>query len=405
MGVNVGDVRRRLKAAGYSPEKAPGERVFQVDALLTAIEHHGHVEYCGNLAGWQKGLYVINEKRVLVMESPKLIEPKEGDWDMVGAILNSMLGTMQLTYLFGWLKVAIESLRSRQWRPGQALVLCGPADCGKSLSQDLLTLLLGGRSAKPHRYMSDQTPFNGDLVGCEHLMIEGEEASSDIRARRFFGARIKEIAANQIQSCHAKYRPAISLPPFWRLSISVNDEPENLLILPPLDESLVDKFIMLKCAKHPMPMRTVSNAERVAFMHRLKSELPALIDFLLKWRIPADLESQRYGITHYHHPAVTETLTTLAPEFRLLELIDAELWAATAPAQWQGSATELERKLTSQNSNVAKQAERLLGHSSQACGNYLARLCKKFSVRVNVKHTRSGNLWTIQPPQIEDQNA
>src|SRR5262249_60300745 len=111
--------------------------------------------------GFDKGVYVIGERRVLVMESPKLIEPREGDWDMVGAILNLMLGTMQLTYLFGWLKVAIESLRSRVWRPGQALVLCGPADCGKSLTQDLITLLLGGRSAKPHRYMSDATPFNG----------------------------------------------------------------------------------------------------------------------------------------------------------------------------------------------------------------------------------------------------
>jgi hypothetical protein len=36
------------------------------------------------------------------------------------------------------------------------------------------------------------------------------------------------------------------LKPFWRLSITLNDEPENLLILPPLDESLGDKIMLLR---------------------------------------------------------------------------------------------------------------------------------------------------------------
>jgi hypothetical protein len=190
MAVNAGDVRRRLKGAGYSPYKQPGEKLSQVDKLLNAIQHYGHVEYAGNLAGFQKGPYTIGEKRILVLESPRLIEPEGGDYSTLSSVLTKMWGQTQLIYLFGWLKAAIESLRARSWRPGQALVLCGPRDCGKSLCQELFTLLLGGRSAKPHRYMSQQTPFNGDLVGAEHLMIEDEEASSDIRARRFFGARI-----------------------------------------------------------------------------------------------------------------------------------------------------------------------------------------------------------------------
>ena len=77
--------------------------------------------------------------------------------------------------------------------------------------------------------MSGATEFNGELFGCEHLMIEDDIGSTDFRARRNFGTRIKEFTVNEVQSCHAKNRQAINLKPFWRLSITLNEEPENLL--------------------------------------------------------------------------------------------------------------------------------------------------------------------------------
>ena len=181
------------------------------------------------------------------------------------AFLKNLLTTSdcdQLPHVFGWLKVAYESLASGRNRPGQALALAGPPASGKSLAQNLFTEILGGRAAKPYRYMSGGTDFNGDLFACEHLMIEDDIGTTDIRSRRNFGTRIKEFTVNQVQSCHPKQRPAISLTPFWRLSISLNEEPENLLILPPFDESLRDKIILLKTNRCPMPMPTGTEAER-----------------------------------------------------------------------------------------------------------------------------------------------
>lgn len=64
------------------------------------------------------------------------------------------------------------------------------------------------------------------------------------------------VTACETQSCHAKNRQAITLTPLWRLTISLNDEPESLLTLPPLDNSLEDKVILCKGEKHAMPMRT-----------------------------------------------------------------------------------------------------------------------------------------------------
>jgi hypothetical protein len=396
--IKTSDVRRWLKERGCRNEAKGKESVSEIDSLLTIFQREFDVDYAGSLAGYRRGLYEVGGKRILVKDSPVLIEPKPGKWPLLQGIIRNMLGADQEVFLFGWLKVAVESLFSGKFRVGQALTLAGPRDCGKSLLQNLFTDILGGRSAKPHRYMSGATPFNGELFCSEHLIVEDEEASVDIRARRNFGTKIKEIAANVTNSCHAKHRQAITLNPFWRLSISVNDEPENLMILPPIDESLQDKLIILKAARHPMPMPSVGDEEREKFMVALRAELPHFIDFLTKWKIPDHLISQRYGITHFHHPEILEALGTFAPETKLLEMIDAELFGSIVSGIWEGSASELERELKSESSKVSHEARQLFCFQA-ACGTYLGRLARIYPGRFSQAHTRTGTIWTINPPE------
>jgi hypothetical protein len=398
--IGTADVRRWLREKGCRTKPRGEEKVSEIDALLTSLQKNFDVAYAGSLAGHPRGFYENGSHRILVKDSPLLIEPEPGRWPLLGGIIKNMLGAEQQIYLFGWLKVALQSLRSANPRVGQALTLAGPWDCGKSLLQNIFTEILGGRCAKPHRYMSGATSFNGELFEAEHLIIEDEQASTDIRTRRNFGTKIKEITANVTQSCHAKYRQAITLQPFWRLSISVNDEPENLMILPPIDESLQDKLIILKAARHPMPLPSASDKERETFMGALRAELPHLVDFLLKWQIPDNLISPRYGIRHYQHPDILEALGALAPETRFLEMIETELFSSPAPGTWEGKAGELERLLTAEQSKVAREARQLLSFPT-ACGTYLGRLAKLHPDRFGATHITTGNRWTIEPsPQI-----
>jgi hypothetical protein len=396
--VTTEDVKRRLAQQGYRTTRAGDGLISQVDELLIAVQRSNDVDYADSLAGFQAGIHIINTHRVLVRDSPKLIKPNPGEWPTLQEIILNMLGEDQQRYLFGWLKVAIEALHVGKLRVGQALTIAGPRDCGKSLLQILITDILGGRSHKPHRYMSGLTPFNSELFGAEHLMIEDEEASTDIRARRNFGSKVKAICANLTQSCHPKNRTALHLTPFWRISITLNDEAENLMVLPPIDEDLQDKFIILKASKHPMPMPTVTDMERETFMNVLRSELPAFIDFLLKWQIPEALVSQRYGITHFHHPDILQALGVFSPESRLLEMIDAELFSSPAPGSWEGTASELERKLTADGSKVKREASKLLTFQA-ACGTYLGRLRNIDRDRFKDRHTNKGTRWTIHPPK------
>ena len=397
IALNETQFKRVLRQRGISPKVPEGSYVSPLDERLIEIQQTCDVHYAGALAGHAAAIYEMGERRILVTESPRVIKPKAGGWRILRAFIDGLLGDLQVDqrpFLYGWLKVGFEALRAAMRRPGQALVIAGVHDCGKSLLQNLITLILGGRSARPYQFMSGLTPFNSDLFEAEHLMIEDDQASHDIRARRNFGAQLKNITVTEWQRCHAKNRVAISLAPFWRLSISVNDEPENLMVLPPIDDSIEDKLIILRASKAPMPMPTATLEQRKAFWQRLEGELPSFLFYLTQWEIPRELSSERFGIAHFHHPEILQAIDNLAPEFRLLNLIDDQLFRDGDDA-WEGTAEQLERLLTSENSSCRFEARRLFTFNT-ACGVYLGRLAKKYSDRVSYDRTSTARLWTIK---------
>ncbi len=399
ISLNETQFKRILKQRGISPKVPEGKYVSPLDEQLIKIQQRRDVHYGGALAGHHEGVYDMGERRILVTESPRIIEPRPGCWPTLHAVISGLLHDRQSDqqpYFLGWLKVAFETLRAGKRRPGQALVLAGVHGCGKSLLQNLVTLIFGGRSARPYQFMSGLTPFNSDLFEAEHLMIEDEQASTDIRARRNFGAQLKNITVVDWQRCHAKNRVAISLAPFWRLTVTVNDEPENLMVLPPIDDSIEDKLIILRASKFVMPMPTTTLEQRAAFWQTLCNELPAFLQYLTEWKIPTALSSERFGITHFHHPDILQAIDNLAPEFRLLRLIDEELFPDGSVDAWEGSAEQLERRLCADGSRCRNESRKLFTFNT-ACGVYLARLLKKEPKRFGYERSAVRRFWTINP--------
>jgi hypothetical protein len=243
--------------------------------------------------------------------------------------------------------------------------------------------------------MSGLTPFNAELFGAEHLMIEDEAASTDLRARRKFGASIKDVTVNEVQSCHAKNRQAISLRPLWRITISLNDEPENLMILPPLDESLADKIMLLRTNKKPMPMPTYTGAEKARFWAALIAELPAFTHHLLSNPIPEHLRCERFGVKTFQHPELVASIEVLSPENRLLSLIDSVLFRDPVASTQVITSEELERTLL--DSSFGYEARRLLDWNN-ATGSYLGRLAVKHPERIEARRTSTSRPWVIRPP-------
>jgi hypothetical protein len=179
------------------------------------------------------------------------------------------------------------------------------------------------------------------------------------------------------------------------MSISCHEEPENLMILPPLDDSLADKMIILKAYRNPMPMPTETPEERAAFQAKIRSELPAYVHYLLMLEIPEKLRAPRYGVQAYQNEEIVKAMNNIAPEFQLLELIDAHFGERKVP--WEGKAANLQSDLESCPES-ATQARKLLYHYN-SCGIYLARLADKCPDRVTSRVVSGSNHYTIVFPQ------
>ncbi len=403
--VNESMLRRQCRVLGMqvkAPEQG-GNSAF--DMFVYSLQTEKGVAYAGALAGHPKGPRTVNGSLILVTTEPSLIAPQRGDFPILQALLNGMFasdGDAQLTHFYGWLQNALRCLHSRTRKPGQVLVIAGPAECGKSLLQTIITWLMGERESKPYAYMTGATDFNSELFAAEHLRLDDEQASTDMRARRAFGARVKELLFGHAQRMHAKNRDALTLDPIWRMTITLNEEPESLQVLPPLDESLEDKFIILRASKKPMPMPTGTTEQTAAFAATLRQELPAFIHWLMnEFVIPEPLKNDRCGIRHWHHPELLTAIRELSPHARLLSLIDKELFhALKIEPQWEGTADELEHVLTGVQSGVRQEAAKLLCWNN-ACGSFLGRLAKDMPARIESARTPTVRKWVIHPPEAD----
>jgi hypothetical protein len=411
MALSETQFKKELGHRGMCLKAKAFEHISEADEFIINLRDTRDIDYAGPLAGYESGFYNINGSRILVTSSPTIIKPEYGEWKTIESLIKGLLNDEnrnQIPYLFSWLKTAYESISTKKLRPGQALAFCGPANSGKSLLQTIITEIIGGRAEKPYRYMTGTTEFNGSLFHAEHLMIEDDPAGTDLRVRRAFGSQIKQITATEIQRCRSLYREALILTPFWRLTISINDEPENLMVLPPIDDSIEDKIIIFKTYSNDMPMFSESNEERILFLKQLKSEIPAFLYYLSNWKIPEELrlpkkEAARYGFKKFHHPDVLREIDALSPEYRLLNIIDKEIFGFEIPFTWTGTAEDLEVKLTSQG-DMQHESRKLLSWGN-AAGTYLARLSKKYPDRFVQKRTNSSRTWIIEPPQPEDQEG
>lgn len=389
-------LRRMLKYNHFQEVQDKDLQYSMIDKKLIEIQLDYDVVYAGAIAGYRAGIHTICGQRVLVTSEPRPIGPKDGKWTILKSFLEDLLQD-NVKIFYAWIKSALRSFYAGPpFRPGQMLAIAGPAGCGKSLLQNLITEMLGGRAAKPYRYLTGETAFNSDLLQCEHLMVEDEAASYDLRTRRHFGSQLKNMIVNEVQSLHRKGRDALSVTPFWRITITLNDEPENLMVLPPFDESLKDKIILLRASIPKFPYAADDMAKRKEFRERLSSELPAFLRWLQSYRIPQNWINQRFGVSAFHDPDLLTELEDLSPEVKLLSLIDTlQIWGIDREP-WTGTANELEDVLTEKDKH--NRCQRILGFNS-ACGTYLARLRHRFPDRISERRTtKEGRIWTIKPP-------
>lgn len=362
-----------LRSNWYSQYEKTTNSLTRVEAKLLDVIMHHNVKYAGEMAGWPSGLHTICGNRVLISRGPKLIEPKRGNWPLLKSLIAGLLRD-EARYFYGWMRAAYESLQAGPpFGPGQLLAIAGPTGCGKSLLQRLITVMLGGRMAKPYDYLMGETNFNDNMIASEHLVLDDEVGKADIRTRKHFGAKLKSTVANQEANAHPKGGKAFTIEPFWRISITLNDEPENLMVLPPIDSDIEDKVILLRATHAEFPYPSPALPSRQDYWNALNAEVPAYLHALLRWPIPDDMKDLRYGMKKYQNADLMFALSSLSPEYKLWNLILQSGVLSNSARIWSGTASDLEAEL--QKTSVAKQVSDLL-YFSTAAGVYLGRLAK-----------------------------
>jgi hypothetical protein len=388
----VASARRYLRTLGFSAKGDDG-RPSDLERVLEFVETGQNCDYAAPLAGHKAGLYKMQGRRVLVTSSPVLVDPVPGSWDTLGTIFDGLLGAEQCRRFYLWLKIAIEAVRHSRHRRGQALIIAGPPNCGKSLGQAIITELLGGRSASPFAYLCGRTEFNSETFAAEHLTIEDQAASSDPRVRKKFGAEIKGLVANTVQRCHAKNREALNLSPIWRVSITLNDDPASLLVLPQWEDGLHDKLMLFHARAFKMPVDTSTPSGEEMLWRQIRSELPAFVHHLDGLTIPEEMKDTRFGVRAYHNADLLDLMDAATDETKLLEIIDGKLFTDLQAGQWEGLARELEAEITG-----APGLRQLLAHAN-TCGQLLGALARKTDRVKMLPKLHGYQRWRITPPR------
>src|SRR4030095_3884427 len=87
IALNETQFKRELRQGGVSPKVPTNSHVSPLDEVLLGIQHNQDVHYAGPLAGYAAGIYEMGERRILVTQSPHIIEPQRGDWPTLHAVI------------------------------------------------------------------------------------------------------------------------------------------------------------------------------------------------------------------------------------------------------------------------------------------------------------------------------
>lgn len=228
----------------------------------------------------------------------------------------------QLYYLLSWLAHFYNGANSTCKGRGQVLFLAGDTGLGKSFfAQELLGRLMGG-SDDASKFYIDNNRFSSALVRMPVHYIDDRLGTLSRRNRVGFTERLKTVAANNLVRYEEKFGSAVEALPWpGRVVVLSNLDRQSLSVLPDLEMSTRDKFMMLKMTGGRFDFGTEAENRKW-----LVDEVPHFAWFLRRWEIPGVLRDTRFGVRAFQHPdlarASAENGVTLIVADAILDRIE-----------------------------------------------------------------------------------
>jgi len=356
------------------------------------------------------GQKYLNTSRVRPMEPDKSIpNPKFGDgfpW-LAEFLWHMFAPRKQLVYLLAWLKTMYVGARQGNPRRGHAVFLVGGTNKGKTLLNAVIIPQIMGGGFDAGKYLLGREPFNKNMLEVGHWHIDDNMAAANKTEHTQFSEILKALIANPNIMYRPMYTDPIQIPFNGRIMISLNEDPNSLLMIPDLDMNNEDKVIVLRCSPDsPFRFPGQDQVKKI-----LKAELKMLCHWLEEWTPPTWLVNPKYrlGMRNYIHEATRRDAAINSFDSDILGVLtilwdtDDELVSLRNQKQpWTGTAAELTALIVAHR-NLAPTMSSL---NVRAVGMRLNKLSKTKGsgvvVETKSKSKKHSVRYTIHPPSLHD---
>ena len=338
-----------LRKAGFSPKPKKGQPLSEVENAILSICNDNRIDEIAPVIFSDERVVSYNSHRILNNANLTPVQPADdGDpslWPflnkwMSGLFINGDRPTIQ--YFYAWLKRFYTALINKESAQGQALLLVGPTNKGKTLLSNRVIAALVGGWANASDYVSGQTSFNKDLARVAAWCIDDTTSAASFTEQRKATEMIKKCVANPHITYQAKYCDEVSLPWCGRIIMSLNMDANSLSVIPALDSSNRDKLMALQISKDSMS----KFPPNVELEEIIKNELPHFAKWLLDWEVPKEVQgASRFGVISYIDKTIASAAYDNSSRSSIAELVEFFVKRAreyyTYPT-WQGSLTEFQ---------------------------------------------------------------
>ena len=383
-------VKRYLEEQDIPTKEIPAQLNYHMEVI--EIDHA--VDWSGEIAGFERGVRMFSDRRILVTKGYDIPEPRAGACPAYLSILRQAFPDSDaLNAFLGWLQGGYHAILASCHQPAPMAVLAGQKGAGKSLLALITKYVFGNRVCNPMTAWMGDLVWNDNLLKSELHLIDDSVGTTDMRMRKRIGAKFKESNYARDVEINTRNKSSISMRPVWRTMVCCNETPENLSVIPPLEEGIEDKIMLLKVSPVETPVPATTPEEKKAFRKLLRDELPAFLAFLDKFKLPEHLNDPRSGVTAWKDTELLQAISELQPETHLEHLLVTaisanHLFTDLLEEKWM-TAAEVQDRLQDYDSPVSQQARGLLNYHTNA-GKYLAALEKRGCKYVTGKKTVNG---------------
>lgn len=231
-------------------------------------------------------------------------------------------------------------------RAGQCMFIAGGTNKGKTLmNHRLLGAMMGGHTDIV-AYVTGEDNFNENLFQVGLGTVDDGLAASDRRGHLRYTALLKKLVANNVLSMRAMFKGSVDIDWCGRLSVTMNEDPESMRMLPDLDINNRDKVIILRCSDTPI---TFSPDVEVTIMQ----ELSYFCRFIYDFAIPKECEgTSRFGVRSYIDHKMRGESEYSSLTYATVEILDEwrESYFTSFPEkeEWFGTITKLVTELSTE---------------------------------------------------------